>query len=382
MLNSLTVRTVFYLTLLVYFPNITYGDTADNEVCLNFYILTKTNKNSSEQRDFDAQKTLALKQMTQAQRVFEHNKERYCPIIKFSKGRIKHIDWQEASNLSRPVDKNITENMEQYLVRKLEEASVEIEIILTKINDKPNMRYLYFKDLRSGRAIYIAEAALQNINVYREKSNNKNTIDTKNLEENTKISITKLRHIIDAYDKEDSVELVNAAKRIVRKHEEIDKLSAISWSEGKLILWNDIEAQNTSVELKNLLRTYRTAENQCLDVYIVPEVKSPSTTVKENKKSGKWTRRDGAAFSSKLFPRATSGKGHAIVLTYDSKPSEYRLAHEFAHLLLEKKNAHLNKKETDLMHEFSLGGAYLNEEECEIIKYNIKTFFGGNVTVK
>ncbi len=77
--------------------------------------------------------------------------------------------------------------------------------------------------------------------------------------------------------------------------------------------------------------------------------------------------------TSKNFPRTTAGRGPAIILTYNSRLNENRLAHEFGHLLLIKGDAHENKKEKDLMHENSRGGYYLNEMECNDISENIMT---------
>ncbi len=375
--NSLTIRAICILTFYALSCSMSFAAETNEQVCFNFYILTKENANRSELKDFEIQKKLVLKQISQAQKVFEINQERHCPTIKFTRGLIKHIAWRDALKLSQPVDKYEAENNEQYLVRKLKEALDEIEFVINKVHDKPDMKYLYFKDLRADRAIYMAETALKNIDTHYQNLDIKNA-DNKIIKEKTENAIKNLKAIIDAYDKESSSDAVKKVKKRMNAYQQIDKASAASWAEGQMVLWNDIESQNTSVELKNLLKTYRSPKNQCLDVYIVPEARSPSTNVKENKKNGKWTARDGAAISSYLFPRATAGKGHAIILAYNSKPTEYRLAHEFTHLFLDKHDAHLNKKESDLMHEFSLGGSFLNEEECEIIKYNIKKFIRGN----
>jgi len=175
-----------------------------------------------------------------------------------------------------------------------------------------------------------------------------------------------------AIEKDDVI--LNRARIIFSKYKKIDQASADSWREGNLIFWNDASAQDTSVELKNLLRLYHTEENQCLDVYIVPEGKSPSKTKDNKQKNGDWTIRGGAALSEKYFPRTTAGRGHAIILTQDERKSESRLAHELGHLLIDKPDAHFGKEAKDLMHKNSLGGTYLDEEECKYIKENITSF--------
>ena len=141
-----------------------------------------------------------------------------------------------------------------------------------------------------------------------------------------------------------------------------------------LTFWNDIEAQDTSIELKNLLHRYRTPTNQCLDVYLVPFGKSPSKTNIELQENGEWTIRGGAALSEKYFPRTTDGRGHAIILTQDIRRTENRLAHELGHLLINKPDAHFGKEAKDLMYENSKGGHYLDGEECNEIRKNITSF--------
>ncbi|MGB1801289.1 MAG: ImmA/IrrE family metallo-endopeptidase, partial [Gammaproteobacteria bacterium] len=176
---------------------------------------------------------------------------------------------------------------------------------------------------------------------------------------------------------EDSDKLLVKDRERVKQYEAIDDTSATSWKKGEMILWNDLEAQNTSIEIKNLLNRYRTPENQCLDVYVVPAAKTPSRSIKEAKDYGRLTHRGGAALSSRLFPRTTANKGHAIILTYNSGSSEYRLAHELGHLLIHKNNAHEGKVEKDLMHANSRGGSYLSEAECREIAINLRNFRGG-----
>ncbi len=362
----------------MFFPTKTISAAVEKDICLNFYIITKETSRSTEEHNYKLQKKLVLIQMSQAQTVFKKNQERSCPIINFSKGIIKHIFWNEALKLSRPVDQELGEDVPTYLYRKLNEATNELQLIISKLNEKPNIKYRYFMDLRPDRTVVKAEKALNNMNAYLEMSGNKEFKKSASLGleiKNTK-EIIKLK--LNDYAKESSIELFKKIEARINDYEQIDKASAQTWAEGQLTLWNDIEAQNTSVELKNLLKIYRTPENQCLDVYIIPSSKSPSSNIEEVQKNGKWTKRDGAAISSKKFPRTTRGKGDAILLTYHSKKTEFRLAHEIGHLLLDKVNAHLDKKEKDLMYEFSKGGHYLDETECDIMTLNATTFFTDN----
>jgi len=373
---TINVTKLVCLICFVIFPVLGFPTSADKEICFNFYIVTKAGSNRTESNEYEKQKKLAIKQISQTEFAFESNKERNCPDIKFSKGLIEQITWRKAIGLSLPVDKEIKENYGQYLFRKTREAYEELEIITKKIKSNPNIKYAYFLDLHPGRVIAKTENALNKYNDHRNISNNEDLVDSKEYELKIKSTIDVIKLKLDSYGREDSSEIIKKAKKRLIEYNKVDESTAITWSEGELTLWNDIEVQNTSVELKNLLKHYR-ADNQCLDVYIIPAAKSPSTTIKEVELNGKWTKRDGAAISSKNFPRTTAGKGNAILLTYNSKPSEFRLAHELGHLLLDKPNAHLDKKETDLMHEFSKGGYHLDETECEIIKEKVLTFYGG-----
>ncbi len=373
---SINVNKLFCLLFFLAFPALGFSMPVEKEICFNFYIITKALSDNSELKVFEKQKDLAVKQVLQAQLAFEKNKNQSCPNIKFTKGLIKRITWREALKLSLPVDKEIKESHGEYLFRKLRDALDGIEIVINKIKNESNIKYQYFLDLHPGRVIAEAENALNNFNDYRVFSKDKELVDSKDYELKIKSGIEIIKLKLDGYGREDSFEIIKKAKKRHIEYIKIDELTALTWSEGELTLWNDIEAQNTSIEMKNLLRQYRD-DNQCLDVYIIPAAKSPSTYIKEVEVNGKWTKRDGAAISSKNFPRTTAGNGHAILLTYNSEPSEFRLAHELGHLLLDKPNAHLDKKETDLMHEFSKGGYQLDEIECELITKNSKTFYGG-----
>ncbi len=365
----------FLMFCLIFFPEISFSATFEKDVCFNFYIVTKKSEYSTEINDYELQKKLALIQMSQAQKVFKNNQSRNCPIFNFSKGVIKHIVWDDAIKLSKPVDQKAEEKMSEYLYRKLNEATNELHMIINKLNEKPNIKYRYFMDLRPGKAIVKAEKALKNMNAYLDITKDKEFKNSAFLDMEIKNAKEIIKLKLNDYDKENNIDFLKNAEAKINDYEKIDNASAQTWANGELTLWNDIEAQNTSVELKNLLKTFRTTENKCLDVYVVPSAKSPSINVEEVEKNGRWTRRDGAAISSKNFPRTTAEKGDAILLSYHSRKTEFRLAHEFAHLLLDKVNAHLDKKETDLMHEFSRGGYYLDEIECDTMTENAATFF-------
>jgi hypothetical protein len=351
----------------------------EKEICLNFYIVTKKTTDNVEPGDFKIQKKLVLNQMSQAQLVFEKNQQRHCPEINFSKGIIKHITWDEALKLSQPVDQDTGESSESYLYRKLKEASDELQLIIQKLNTKPNIKYNSFMDLRPGSAIIKAEKALKRFKTHRENMKDEALKNIEDIELTIASATEQIKAKLDAYGQKSSVEILSQTEKRISNYEEIDRSSALTWSEGELTFWNDIEAQNTSIELKNLLKLYRTPTNQCLDVYVIPSGKTPSSNVAEVQKNGKWTKRDGVAISSKNFPRTTAGKGDAIILTHHSKKSEFRLAHEFGHLLLDVNNAHLDKEEKDLMYEYSKGGFYLDEIECDKMRENINSFFTGAI---
>ncbi len=376
-MNSLLYSFIFKSLLLfcaflfALYPVTVLSKATAKEICFNFYIVTKKTNQDSESNIYNKQKIIIMNQLSQTQFVFDENLERHCPEFLFSKGIVKQVKWNEVSWLSQPVDQGINEPFNDYLFRKLIEASDNIQLITKKLNQQPEIKYRSFLELHPGRAIIRAENTLQKVIDYRELSNNKNLLFT------IENAVTKIKFQLDSYEQGDSVAILKRAKQRISKYGQIDLSSARSWHDGKLTFWNDIEAQNTSIELKNLLRYFRTPENQCLDVYVIPSGKTPSRSLKEVQENGKWTDRGGAAMSSNNFPRTTAGKGHAILLTYNAKISENRLAHEFGHLLLGKGNAHLGKKETDLMYKNSEGGSYLNEMECYKISENAMTFFGG-----
>lgn len=355
-----------------------FAGTAHEQVCFNFYVMTKGENNYSEKAVFKKQKELLYKQIENTQRVFDKNKTQNCPKIRFSQGEIKQIRWNDARRLSQPLDQKINESEREYKDRKLFEASAEIVAIAETLAKETDIKYVSFIGLAPGQAILKAERAIEDIEY---KLNIMNAESRKQELENlllvTRAAIKQVKEKLDADKNEANGIELKRAEAIIKKYEKIDQLTADSWREGILTFWNDKEAQDTSIELKNLLRYYRTPSNQCLDVYSVPDGRSPSINNSEFKKNGDWTRRGGAAILSRLFPRTTGGAGHAIVLTQNLKASENRLAHELAHLLIDNGNAHLGKKSDDLMYEKSEGGSYLNENECGDISENIKTFFGG-----
>lgn len=375
-------KLLIYAAFFICYPEIVLSQSETKEICFNFNIITKKSNHDSESNIYERQKRLVLNQLSQTQLVFDKSLGRQCPEIKFSKGIIKQITWKKARRLSQPIDQNSDETIEVYLVRKLGEATAELQLITNKINEYPEINYRSLFELRPGPAIINAENALQKIMIHRETLNNNEFVNVDIYKSTIDDAITDIKLKLDSYahedNQEDSTVILEKAKQRIKSYEQTDQLSARTWQEGELTFWNDIEAQNTSVELKNLLRHYRSSENQCLDVYIVPSGKTPSGSNKEVHKHGKWTQRGGVAMSSKYFPRTTGGKGHAILLTYNSRISENRLAHELGHLLLDKGDAHEGKTEKDLMYENSKGGFYLDEMECDIIKRNIKSFFGGS----
>ncbi|GEM_PF-1995041 len=380
-MNSISHKLIFKSLLLVssflviFYHNVVLSQTVKKEICFNFYIVTKETNQDSESIIYAKQKKLILNQLSQTQLVFDKNLERHCPEFQFSKGIVKQVTWDEAIRLSQPVDQGVDELFDDYLYRKLIEAKENIQKIVTKLNGQAEMEYRDFSNLHADRAIVKAESALQKLIAHRESSKNTDFKSLENLQLTIESAVEKIKFQLDSYDKKDSAVILKKIRQRISGHELVDQYSALSWLEGKLIFWNDIEAQNTSIELKNLLRHYRTPENQCLDVYVIPSGKTPSRTIKEVEDNGKWTDRGGAAMSSIYFPRTTAGRGHAILLTYNAKKTEYRLAHEFGHLLLGKGNAHEGRKEKDLMHENSRGGSYLDEMECYKISENAMTFF-------
>ncbi len=363
-IHNKTSSIVIVLLILGSFPDIALSEIITKEICFNFYIVTKASNQETEKHVFEKQKKLIYKQLSNIQMVFDNNQERHCPDITFYKGIVNQIKWEDALKFSQPIDQDINESRKAYLLRKSQKISEKLVLITKKLHAQPDIKYRSFIDLHPGRVIAKAENALLNI---------KEIEHSKQIEASILNSISEIRKKLDAYGKEDSAETIRKAKERLATYDEIDQASKRAWEEGELIFWNDIEAQITSVELKNLVRLHRTPENQCLDVYVVPSGKTPSRSIKEANKNKKWTQRGGAALSSRNFPRTTAGRGPAIILTYNSSPNENRLAHEFGHLLLSKGDAHENKKEKDLMHENSRGGSYLNEMECNDISENIMT---------
>lgn len=364
-----------FICALFGFSSDAISEVAEHKICLNFTIITKTKDNVSENSLFNLQKSLITEQLFRTQSVFDKNIQRSCPKIKFKQEIIQHISWNQALRLSQSIDQNIDESDTAYRERKLEEHVDKITSIATTIKQAPDIKYYSLLELSPGEAIVCAESVLQEINSKlndTKDSAKKNELESLrfNIQESMKIVTEKL----NSYGIEESDVILNRARIIFSKYKKIDQASADSWREGNLIFWNDASAQDTSVELKNLIRLYHIEENQCLDVYIVPKGKSPSKTNNNKQKNGDWTARGGAALSEKYFPRTTAGKGNAIVLTQDVRKSDSRLAHELGHLLIDKPDAHFGKEAKDLMHMNSLGGAYLDEEECKKIKENIVSF--------
>ena len=366
---------------IICFPTAVLSETVVKESCFNFYIVTKKTSHYSEATIYKNQKELVLDKITQTQLVFDNNLERNCPEIRFTKGIIKQIPWKEAVRFSQPLDQKVDESLEAYRDRKLREASDEVQTIAKTLIENPDIKYVSFIELRPGLAIVKAERMLQEIIKKREVIMNENIQGELNgLQSMTRVAIKQVKAKLDTYTHEPKDVILKRAENILKKYEQIDQLSASSWREGILTFWNDIEAQDTSIELKNLFHSNRTPTNQCLDVYLVPSGKSPSRNNKEIQKNGDWTFRGGAALLAKYFPRTTEGGGHAIILTQDIKTSGNSLAHEFGHLLIGSNDAHLGKTPKDLMHENTMGGIYLDENECNKIRENIVPFIGGSGT--
>ena len=135
---------------IVAFPTSVLSKTLEKEICLNFYIITKNTSQESESAIYKKQKILVLNQLSQTQHVFENNRDRHCPIIRFSPGVIKQVSWKEALRLSQPVDKGIDETLEAYQFRKLGEASDELQLITAHLNEEQKLSYRSFLELRPG----------------------------------------------------------------------------------------------------------------------------------------------------------------------------------------------------------------------------------------
>ena len=355
--------------------SVVMSEEAQNKVCFNFTIITKQVENISEVDQFKQLKSKIDEQLSRTQLIFDKNIEQNCPKIKFEQETIKHVTWNKALRLSQPFDQGFNEKNSDYQDRKIKEHFNKIESIAMKIKQTPNIKYYFLLKLSPGLAIVNAERALALIDSEQQRfEDNTRLHELEKLRVETQTSIHIVNEKLDSYGVEKKNVIVKRTESMLRKYKEIDRASASSWQEGILTLWNDVEAQDTSIELKNLLQYYHTQENNCLDVYVVPNANSPSRSRDEITNKGDWTIRGGAALSEKLFPRTTAGKGHAIILTQDARETESRLAHELGHLLIDVPDAHFGKEAKDLMHENSLGGTYLDEEECQIIKENITSF--------
>ena len=364
------LKTIFLLLFSLVLPTVALSKTESKQLCFNFYIITKSTDKYSELDVYEKQKKIIFNQLAQTQLVLEKNKERNCPQVDFKKGITKRIDWQSALLLSQSLGFDGTDSLENYYSIKVQETLKSLKKITEVIRKQKNLKYYAFLEYQPIRKIVYAEQAIEKLNSL--------NVDIKHngfealLKSETQTIMQKMEEF-----ETNSMELLIKDRERVEQYDTIDNASADSWKTGEMIIWNDLEAQNTSIEMKNLLNRYRTPENQCLDVYVIPSAKTPSRSIKEAEGNGRLTDRGGAALSSALFPRTTANKGHAIILTYNTRPSETKLAHELGHLLLDKKNAHKGKKEKDLMFGHSRGGSYLSEAECHEISLNLKDFHGG-----
>jgi hypothetical protein len=345
--------------------------SGESEICFNFYVVSKKSINESEVAVYEKQKKLVLNQLSRTQLVFDENKKRNCPQFKFTEGIVKKIQWEKALLLSQPLDFDKSNSLSNYYLMKTNQAADALDELTKVIKQQANIKYYLFLEYSPVRKIVYAENTLHKLLASSSSSENKK------LELRIKEGIKIIKQKLNDFENGDSSTLIAKDRERVKQYEDVDQASALTWQKGEMTLWNDIEAQNTSIELKNLFKRYRSPENECLDVYVIPSAKSPSQDVKEVEENGKWTKRGGAALSSRLFPRTTNGKGNGIILTYNSRLTENRLAHELGHLLLDNNNAHRDKEEKDLMHADSKGGSYLSETECNRINENLNAFFTG-----
>lgn len=356
------IKHMICFSCLLAFSATVFPEGVDKEICFNFTIVTQKTGSTPEKERYKKQKKRVLEELIRTQSVFDSNIERSCPKLNFNKGTINHVDWEKARQLNNPLDQLPTETDSEYKTRKTKENANEIKSIAKRLKDDLDIKYYQFLALSPGQAIVYANRVLQ-------QTENKPDI------------VLGLQDAIDevtAKLNSDGVEadgvVISRAETMITKYETIDRVSADSWNKGILTLWNDVEAQDTSIEVKNLLAHHQSTENKCIDVFVVPKAKSPSRSKIEIQNKGDWTSRGGAALSEKLFPRTTDGRGHAIILTQDGRETENRLAHELGHLLIDMPDAHIGKEAKDLMHENSLGGTYLDEEECKKIQENITSF--------
>lgn len=344
---------ILFLTFFLLAPINSYSV----EICFNLYIVTKQTESLSEKEIFEKQKNSLLKQIQRLEQAFNSNQKQLCSSIKARAGNLNHIPWKEAKTYSMPLDKKINESNDAYLQRLKQDAIFQIIELDKILISSPDVRKHDFLNKRPGRLLIEAEkwSAVGSENIALQAAVN-NIITT-----------------LNRFDPEGVI--LNRERAIKGKYEKIDAASANTWENGVLTLWNDIEVQDVSVEVKNLLRFNRTQENQCIDVYSVPKGHSPSLNTKEKQTSGEWSQRGGAALSNELFPRTTAGKGHAIILTQNIRSNEYRLAHELGHILIGARNAHIGKKPTDLMFNKSMGGYFLSQDECEKINRYLKKYY-------
>ncbi len=377
-MNFTTIFRISHIALfgcLIGYTPLVMTEEPQHEICFNFTIITKQNDDVSEDAQYKQQKFLLHEELSRTQSIFDKNKEQSCPEIKFKQEAIKHVTWEAALNLSQPLDQGFNEKNSDYKDRKTKEHLNEIETIATKIKQNPGLKYYSLLALSPGLAIVNAKRTLAAMDTEQQRLGDSNSLhELEKIRVKTQASIHIINKKLNYYGIEKKNELVKRAEAMLRKYKDIDRASASRWQEGVLTLWNDVAAQDTSIELKKLIQHYHTQGNSCLDVYVVPKAHSPSRNRDEIKNNNDWTIRGGAALSEKLFPRTTAGRGHVIILTQDARKTESRLAHELGHLLIDKADAHFGKEAKDLMHENSLGGSYLDEEECNKIKENIVSF--------
>lgn len=366
------ISLIIFTSNLICYSNNVLSEEIHN-ICFNFTIITKkTEHDETEAKYYKEQIIKAKQQIKNTQTVFDNNHERSCPKVKFEIGEIKQIEWNQALNLSRPIEQERNETSQAYEDRVQKNAFKHIQNIAKKLKQQPDIKYYDFLKLKPAKAIVNAEKVIGKLNNNINNVSERTSLEHKHAK--IAISIKLIKEKLDSYGIEEKGALLKRAENTLNKYELIDRVSAESWHEGILVFWNDVEAQDSSIEVKNLLNDFAITKNKCLNVYFVPKGKSPSRTQKEINKNGKWTTRGGAALPEKIFPRTTAGKGHAIILTQDVRKTENRLAHELGHLLIDMPDAHFGKEAKDLMHEKSLGGNYLNKEECKKINENIKTF--------
>ncbi|MEM7027562.1 MAG: hypothetical protein AAF410_05000 [Pseudomonadota bacterium] len=341
-------KTVYSLLLVfIFFLDDIYASEVN--VCLNLTIVTKPTQTQSESKIYTDQIDTLKNQVQQVEKAFKFNESRNCPVINITIENIVQISWKEALNFSVPLDQKFNENTEEYKKRKKTELEKKILALDHKMKANDDFNEHDFLLARPG--LILLEAKKLNI----QNSNSGSIL----------IALENIKNKLKLIDPEDKQ--LKREKSIIEKYKKIDDKSAKSWSDGILLLWNDIEVQDVSTEARNMLRFTQQPDNQCINIFSVPSSQSPSKGTKEVEINGDWSHRGGAALSKEFFPLTTAGNGHAIILTQNISPGEYRLAHELGHILIGTRNAHQNKQAKDLMYEKSEGGSFLSNEECQRI---------------